>query len=90
MAYFHKEKALKIINAILGSGEGTIENPYFVFGLLDGQILIKFFLENRIESISTTVNEKNIPLEIIEYKKDGILEKKYFNIQIPVEKSQKQ
>ena len=90
MAYFHKEKALKIINAILLSGEGSIEKPYFIFGLLDGQILIKFFLENSIESISNTVNEKNIPLEIIEYKKGGILEKKYFNIQIPVEKSQKQ
>ncbi|MDF9796336.1 hypothetical protein OKW21_001599 [Catalinimonas alkaloidigena] len=81
-AELDRTKVLKIISAIKYSGKGTVEDPYFVLGPSDGQVLIKYFWGGKIGQMGSGECEGANFCDILEcISDDGTSTSLYFNIE---------
>ena len=79
-AAFHKGKVMKVVRAILSSGDGTREKPYFVLGPGDGITVIEYILGGSIGTAGSGNDDNGNFLEIIEMITEEETKKTYFNI----------
>lgn len=62
---------LKLVSAILSSGDGSAEQPFFVLSPIDGQTLIKQVLGGTIGSMGSTTDPNDYYLDMLEFIKEG-------------------
>jgi len=78
---FHKEKFMKVVYAIMASGNGSKERPHFVLSPLDGQTLSTHILGGSLGTMGSGRDENGYFLDILEVYIEGkTLETKYFHI----------
>jgi hypothetical protein len=78
---FHKSKFLKIREAVLSTGDGSREVPFFVLNPIDGQILIKYIFGGAIGAMSSGRDKSGNFLDILAIETEGKeIVTLYFNI----------
>lgn len=77
---YSKEKSIKIINSIIWSGNGSRNNPYFVLGPRDGQILINYVWGNTIGTMGSGDDVNGYFCDILNMNSKAGEETIYFNI----------
>lgn len=86
-AILHRERMLLLIDAILVSGDGSIEHPYFVLSPTDGQVLIRYIFGRRIGIMGSSHDKHDYFLDMLEMVgENGEPKRLYFNIDHAVEK----
>lgn len=68
---FHKNKFIMILDAVISSGTGTIENPYFVLNPMDGQILVRYIFGGSIGMMGSARDNNNNFLDMLEMSIEG-------------------
>ncbi len=78
---YYRHKQLKLVSAVLASGDGTAEQPFFVLSPLDGQSLIVQVLGGSVGSMGSSIDANDYYLDMLEFKKAGREPQMlYFNI----------
>ncbi|GAA5042752.1 hypothetical protein GCM10011506_45570 [Marivirga lumbricoides] len=86
-ALFYKDKFMMILNSVMASGNGTIDNPFFVLSPRDGQTLITHIFGGSIGMMGSGDDPNGYFVDILEMKKEGKEPVKlYFNINHAIEK----
>jgi hypothetical protein len=85
-ADFHRHKFLAIVRSIEYSGTGSREEPYFVLGPADGQLLIMYIWGGSIGVMGSSHDQNGYFLDILEMKKRG---KKAVNLHFIVDHATK-
>ncbi len=83
-----KFKYLKILDAIFSSGDGSMENAFFVLSPIDGQTIIKYVWQGSIGMMGSGSDENGNFLDILEMEKDGEKMNIYFNIEHAMKNSE--
>ena len=83
---FHKERTMKIIRSIKWSGDGSIDNPYFILSPIDGQTLIKYVFGASIGKMGSGRDKNNYFLDMLDMKDEENTTTLYFNINHATEK----
>jgi hypothetical protein len=68
---FHKTKFLKILDAVLSTGDGSKEKPFFVLNPGDGQVLIRYIFGGSIGMMGSGSDKNGNFLDILEMKIEG-------------------
>jgi hypothetical protein len=67
----HKSRYLKVLDAVLSSGNGSKANPFFVLSPIDGQTLIRYVWQGSIGTMGSGPDENGYFLDILEMKREG-------------------
>lgn len=80
---FHEYKFRQnlVLDAIIYSGDGSLQNAFFVLSPLDGQVLISYIWQGNIGTMGSGSDENDNFIDILEMEKDGESSIKHFNIQ---------
>ena len=79
--HIYRARNQKLINALLTSGDGSLDKPYYVLGPLDGQLLIEHSWMGKIGSTSSGRDQHDYFIDILEHQKEGEAPKLlHFNI----------
>lgn len=80
----------QVVDAILWSGDGSYNSPYFVLSPIDGQTIIKYIFGESIGIMGSGSDSNGNFLDILEMKTEKESIKKYFIIEHAIKNSQMQ
>jgi hypothetical protein len=87
--YYPSTCSRMLVNAVLWSGDGSIEHPYFVLSPIDGQTIIRYIFGNRIGLMGSGDDQNGYFLDILEMiKENDESETLYFILEHAVQKSE--
>lgn len=67
----YRHQYLKLVSAVLSSGDGSAEQPFFVLNPLDGQTLIERVLGGSVGSMGSSTDPNDYYLDVLEFRKEG-------------------
>ena len=85
---FPSFSSMKVVDAILWSGDGSYNSPYFVLSPIDGQTIIKYIFGNSIVTMGSGTDSNGDFLDILEMKSDEESSNQYFIIEHAIKNSQ--